>query len=90
METVNRAHVAELCPELRTLLESELAAGNQVAETSKGWPRPDSVFVMLALPFRKRPGTLPAGVVYRDVNDPHWWKAQYHHEPTQHLLACPF
>ena len=82
--------LARLCPELRILLDAELAAGNRVVETFGGWPVAGAVFVMLAEPFRKRSVTLPADVVFREINDPHWWKAEYDHEPTHHVLACRF
>jgi hypothetical protein len=87
---IDPAHVAELCSELRGLLDSELAAGNQIAETSRGWPKPNSIFVLLASPFRATSEVLPRGVTYVDVNDPHWWKAEYHHEATGHMLGCRF
>lgn len=47
---VDPAVVADLCTELRGVLEAELAAGNVVFETSRGWPR--SVNVWLGGPFR--------------------------------------
>lgn len=87
---VDPAHVSELCPELRVLLDAELAAGNQIVETSRGWPKPTSIFVLLASPFKPAPGTLLDGVTYLVVNDPHWWKAEYHHSPTGHVLGCRF
>jgi hypothetical protein len=90
MEYVQPAHIAALCPELRQFLDAELAAGNQIAETSAGWPKPHSIFVMLALPFKTTPPALPSGVTYLEVNDPHWWKAEYDHAPSGHLLGCRF
>ncbi len=87
---VDPRHVAELCPELRTLLEAELAAGNRISDTHKGSPTPDAIYVALAMPFKLAPEVLPRGVVFREVNDPHWWKAQYEHVPTRHLLVCHF
>jgi|SRR6516164_3673331 hypothetical protein len=88
--TINPAHLQGLCPELRILLDAELTAGNRVVETGEGWPNPSSILVMLALPFRCTPSSLPRGVEYLEVNDTHWWKAEYHHLPTSHLLACRF
>ena len=88
MDMVNPSHLEQLCQPLRALLDAELAAGNRVVETSTGWPKPASVFVMLEKPFKARPPALPGGVIYNDVNDPHWWKADYFHEATGHGLAC--
>lgn len=90
MPNVEAAHLADFCPELRGLLDAELAAGNAVAETHRGWNDPTAIVVLLAFPFRAKPETLPSGVVFREVNDPHWWLAEYAHSPTNHLLACRF
>ena len=81
-------HLARLCPPLAALLQAELDAGNRVVETSTQWPTPLSIW--LARPFLCPPAKLPEGVTYRDVNDPHYWKAEYVHEPTRHMLACRF
>jgi hypothetical protein len=90
MITVDPDHVGELCPELRVLLDAELKAGNRITDTSKGWPKPNSIFVLLAEPFKAMPAPLPPGVNHVDVDDPHWWKGEYKHTPTGHVLACRF
>ena len=85
----DRPALARLHPALRAILDAELAAGNQVAETGGGWPDRDSVFVRLREPFRTKPSPLPAGVVYTEPNDPHWWKADYGTVASpRHILAC--
>ena len=80
--------LARLHPDLRVLLDAELAAGNEVEETGGGWPDPDSVFVRLRDSFRAKPASLPDGVVYTELNDPHWWKADYTTRSPRHTLAC--
>lgn len=84
----DRPAIAALHPALRAILEAELAAGNEIAETGGGWPDADSVFVRLRDPFRTRPTALPAGIVYTEPNDPHWWKADYTSQSPRHILAC--
>jgi hypothetical protein len=79
-----------LCPALAGILAAEVAAGNRVGEVSRGWPEPASIVVGLTQPFRAVLPGLPAGVVLREVNDTHWWKAEYHHADSGHLLICPF
>ena len=81
-------NLAALHPGLRSILAMELAAGNDVMETGRGWPDADSVFVRLREPFQGIGGALPEGVRYADVNDPHWWRAEYHTEKPKHLLVC--
>jgi RimJ/RimL family protein N-acetyltransferase len=44
--------LAALHPALKEILRSEIAAGNEIAETGGGWPDPDSVFVRMREPFR--------------------------------------
>jgi hypothetical protein len=87
---IDPTHLRDLCCELRVLLEAEIAAGNRVAETSKGWPLPDSVWVLLSAPFHNTPEQLPPGVKLVDVNDPHWWKQEYKHLASGSVLACQY
>jgi len=84
----DRPAVARFHPALRTILDAELAAGNEIAETGGGWPDPDSVFIRLRDPFRTKPMPLPTGVAYTEPNDPHWWKADYSSQSPRHILAC--
>lgn len=90
MHTVNKEHVAELCEELRPLLDAELATGNSIVETWRGWSKGDSLCVMLARPFTARSNTLPAGVRFAAVDDPHYWKSELVCDRTRHTLACRF
>ena len=80
--------LAALHPDLRVILDAELAAGNEVVETGGGWPDADSLFVRLRDSFRTTPSPLPDGVVYTEPNDPHWWKADYTSRSPRHTLAC--
>ncbi len=80
-----------LTPKLRPLLDAELDAGNVVVETWRGWPSATTVAVALRHPFRcNSRDSLPDAVVYRDVDDPHYWKAEYVHEDSGHMLVCRF
>ncbi|MBL9198957.1 MAG: hypothetical protein JNL39_00565 [Opitutaceae bacterium] len=77
-----------LSPELRELLDAELAVGNAIADAGPGLRGKDSVLVLLAQPFRATPAALPPGVQHRVLNDPHWWQAEYVHAASGHCLAC--
>ena len=88
VETRDRPALAALHPDLRSILDAEIAAGNSVVETGGGWPDADSVFVRLREPFRTKPTPLPDGVTYTEPNDPHWWKADYSSRSPRHILAC--
>lgn len=89
MKPANHGDIARrLRPELRALLEAELAAGNVIAEAGPGLHGKDSVLVLLAKPFRAAPAAPPPGVQHRMLNDPHWWQAEYVHAASGHCLAC--
>lgn len=79
--------IRRLCPELRNIAQSELAAGNRVCEASR---LGDFFVVWLAMPFRHKPADLPPSVEFREVNDPHYWKAEYVHHAARQILACKF
>jgi hypothetical protein len=87
---IDPAHLDELCTELRVFLDAELAAGNRIIETSKGWPLPSSILVLLHSAFHNSPAQLPPNVRLVEVNDPHWWKQEYIHITSGHRLACRF
>jgi RimJ/RimL family protein N-acetyltransferase len=80
--------LARLHPGLRRILDAELRAGNEVVESRAGWPDADSVFVRLRHPFRAAPPAVPAGLRYAELDDPHWWKAEYRSDSPRHILAC--
>ena len=89
-EFINAPALAALHPGLKKILEGEIAAGNEIAETGGGWPDANSVFVRLRHPFRTHPSPLPEGVQYTELNDPHWWKAEFSSRSPRHILACSF
>jgi hypothetical protein len=80
--------LASLHPTLKNILESELALGNKIAEVSTGWGGPDAILVILELPFKKSYSA--KDVTYHEVNDPHYWKAEYHHAALKQSVACKF
>jgi hypothetical protein len=90
IEEIDQDALAALCPELRAILDAELAAGNMISEASRGAGKPNAVYVALRRPFLTQQPYLPRGVAYREINDPHWWKAEYEHAATGYLLVCRF
>ncbi len=81
-------HIDEFSDTLKIILSSEIKYGNEIVETSKGWPDNDSIIIFLKKPFLK---TYQAkNVEYRDVNDRHYWKAEYMDKSVNHILACKF
>lgn len=87
-----RAHrdapaLAALHPTLRAVLDAELAAGNAIRDTGRGWPDADSVIVTMQHPFRALPSPLPAGLAYGEPNDPHWWRAEVRLAAPRQILV---
>ena len=66
--------------------KAELDADNVVVETSRGWP--SSVMFGCRVPFRVQLRRRPKHVLFREINDPHYWLAEYECTKHQHLLAC--
>jgi hypothetical protein len=77
-----------LASPLAEILQAELAAGNQIAETS-AWPPKCELLVILRRPFTQ-PYPLPDSVELEAVNDPHYWLAEYRFRGGLHTLACGF
>lgn len=73
---------------LQAILEAELEAGNEVEEVSSWLPK-CSLLVILRRPFREaHPQSFD--VQFVEVNDPHYWKAEYRYRGGSQVLACRF
>ena len=88
---VNPGTVAKFSGELREILDLELAAGNRIRETWEGgWPHVGVVAVSLSRPFLSPIRRSSARLEFRDVDDPHYWKAEYYDAAANQLLVCGF
>lgn len=85
---IQKGHLEIFSKPLTSLLESELHLGNEIVETSKGWPHQDSIIVFLKCPFHKKYEDIT--LVYSELNDSHYWQAEYSDTLTNHTLACKF
>lgn len=86
LTTEDHARIGQLCPELRTILDAELAAGNKVQTTLVAW----GMIVMLEQHFRVPHLIEGTRVSFLDVNDPHYWKSQYSVKELDQHVACKF
>ncbi len=76
---------------LQVILKEETKAGNEIVEISKGdWPEKNATFIFLKKPFLTPIRHNLPNVEYRLINDPHYWKAEYHHQQSNVLLCCKF
>lgn len=86
-------HIDALSPQLKLILEDEISRGNIVCETYQGPFSKDAslqLFVFLKYPFRSPIRRDVFGIVYREINDPHYWKAEYEDEANHQTLACNY
>jgi hypothetical protein len=69
-------------------LDAEAARGNTVREIS-AWPPKCELLIYLARKFA-RPYLLEENVVFQQVNDRHYWYAEYSFNQGQQVLVCGF
>lgn len=73
--------------ELAQILMQELNAGNRVSET---YQRDGCTMVFLQRPFLTPIKRTLKDIVFTNVNDPHYWKAEYYDKTTNQYLCCGF
>jgi hypothetical protein len=84
----DQEHIDNFSLTLTKILKQEVELGNEIAETSKGWPDERTIIIFLKRPFKD--SYIFENVEYRNVDDPHYWKAEYFDHTTKHVLACRF
>lgn len=85
--------INKLSHSLSNILEEELKAGNEIHETFFGRftdCADDHLFIWLKYPFKTAIRNDLEGVIYRPVDDPHYWKAEYTDLNNNQTLACNF
>lgn len=85
---IKQEHIDSFNKALTSILEFELRKGNSIEETSFGWPDDNTIIIFLKKPFF---GSYDMDFIeYRELNDPHWCKAEYFSHKDKHVLACKF
>ncbi|WP_035606976.1 hypothetical protein [Haloferula sp. BvORR071] len=75
---------------LQRFLEAELSAGNCVVDGGAlEWGKLRRL-VILAGPFVSRAWEREAILIFREINDPHYWKAEVEDSSTGEVVACRF
>ena len=85
--------IEKLSANLYAILQDEIAAGNEVCETSTGGFSnclDNHLFVWLKYPFKTPIRNNLPGIVYRNIDDRHYWKAEYDDTENHQTLACKF
>lgn len=85
--------INELSNAMKEILDNELKCGNKIKEIYKGRftnTPDDSIFIFLEYPFKAEIKNDLESVVYRNINDRHYWKAEYNDKVNNQTIACPF
>ena len=91
MIVINEKIVAKFHGELEKVINAELIAGNIIVETWSGnWPYDNVDVVSLQFPFRTPIKNDIVNIDFHDINDPHFWKAEYYDHENNLLLICKF
>ena len=85
---IDKTLINELSSEMKQILNAEIEAGNEIIETSLGGFSETSnnhIFVFLRYPFKGQYDI--SGICYREINDPHYWKAEYDDDINHQTIA---
>jgi hypothetical protein len=74
---------------LNDILHQELEAGNSIQSQGPGFGKV-VLMALMSKPFHKRYSIEGSGLVYNEVNDPHYWKDEYEDPKTQEVIAGPY
>ncbi len=88
-----RGLIDKLSAEMKEILEKELEAGNEIVETYQGGftnVSAEHIFIFLKYPFKTKIQNNLNGIIYKEINDRHYWKAEYTDEKNHQTLACNF
>jgi hypothetical protein len=79
---------------LKTILEMELKAGNKIVETYESkdskFPMPNATMIFLGQSFITPIQENLPNIEFRNINDPHYWKAEYFDKENIQFLCCGF
>ena len=90
---VDKELIDKLSIEMKEILEKELKAGNEIVETSQcrfSNDSVDNIYIFLKYPFKTKIRNNLEGITYIEINDKHYWKAEYTDEKNHQTLACNF
>jgi hypothetical protein len=76
---------------LQAFLEAELVAGAKIVEgtSNPNWGTMKRLIILDA-PFRTTAWVQHGNLTFRDINDPHYWRAEVEDPATNELVACRF
>lgn len=76
---------------LKEILIYEMSLGNKISDAYIGnWPYFGNIVIMLEKPFSPPIFKNIDGIEFKNINDPHYWKAEYYDSKNNLLLCCNF
>ena len=90
-EIIKNNNLYKLNNELEKILYSELKAGNGIREISVGgFGDEKHLYIFLNKPFIEKIIKYTKNTKYIEINDPHYWKAEYTDIKNKQTIACSF
>jgi hypothetical protein len=89
MSFIHQDYIEGFSDRLKSILNNEIRLGNEILWTEKNWPYQNGTAILLRYRFLQRYHLFP-GIEYEEINNPHYWQAQYFDGSINHLLACNF
>ena len=88
--TIDTKVVEAFHGKLKEILDAELESGNMIIEAWCGdWPKGVSV-ISLKEPFKTTIQKNLDAIEFRNINNPHYWKAEYDDKINKQMLICGF
>jgi hypothetical protein len=86
IDTINK-----FAGKLIEILQLELKKGNKIDETFEvDWPFPNAIMIFVEKPFITSILRHLQDITFNNVNDPHYWKAEYVDLNNKMGLCCKF
>lgn len=90
-EIIKNNNLHKLNNELEKILYNELKAGNTIREISVGgFGDEKHLYIILNKTFITKIMNNYNNIKYIEINDPHYWKAEYTDIKNKQTIACPF
>lgn len=90
-EIIKNNNLHKLNNELEKILYNELKAGNKIREISVGgFGDEKHLYIILNKTFITKIMNNYNNIKYMEINDPHYWKAEYTDIKNKQTIACPF
>ncbi|TXJ48112.1 hypothetical protein [Brachyspira pilosicoli] len=90
-EIIKNNSLYKLSNKLEKILYNELKAGNKIREISVGgFGDEKHLYIFLNKTFITKIVKNYNNIKYIEINDPHYWKAEYTDIKNKQTIACPF